>query len=53
MPDMHGVVIYNPHFSSEEIEALGTHITYPALYMLPYDFLVFLLMSRKFLSINV
>ena len=27
MPNVHGVVIYNPHFPSKEIGAFGTEVT--------------------------
>lgn len=39
IPDVHGVVVYNPHLSSKEIEAFGTDVTHPAFCILPYDFL--------------
>lgn len=52
VPDVLVVVIYNPHFSSKEIEAFGTDTTHPALYILPLDFLIFL-MARRFLSISI
>lgn len=39
IPDVHGVVIYNPHFSSKEIKAFGTDVTHPAFCILPYGFL--------------
>lgn len=34
MPNVHGIVIYNPPFSSKEIEAFGTDRTRPAFCLL-------------------
>lgn len=39
MPNVHGIVIYNPHFPSKETGAFGTDATYPAFCILPYDVL--------------
>ena len=39
MPNVHGVVIYNPRFPSKEIGAFGTEVTYAAFCILPYDVL--------------